>query len=77
MFLARKAVLPAAEVSSRTAEPTLRLTPETGTTSDWQAVRHGNDANDNVVHELSRAFEREQADRLAVADNFPAAAGGL
>ena len=55
MILARKAVRPAAEVSPWTAEAALRLAPETGTISDWQAVRRRNDANDNVLHD--RAFK--------------------
>ena len=50
MLHARKAVLPAVEARPRTGEPTLRLAPETGTTSDFQAVRHINGANDHVLH---------------------------
>ena len=55
MILARKAVRPAAEVNPWTADAALRLAPEAGTTSDWQAVRRRNDANDNVLHD--RAFK--------------------
>ena len=49
MLPARKPVLPAAEVSPATIGPAI------GTTSGWQAVRHRNDADDNVLHD--RAFK--------------------
>jgi hypothetical protein len=56
MFLARKTVLPAAEVSPRTVEATLSVTPHPATMSDWQAaVRRRNDANDKVLND--RAFK--------------------
>jgi hypothetical protein len=51
MFHARKAVLPAVEVRPRTAEPTLRLAPASSATSDFQAVRHVNGADDHVLHD--------------------------
>jgi len=74
MFLARKAVLPAAEVRQRTAEPTLRLTPETGTTSDWQAMRRPNDANDSTLQDRTfkwLAMLRSDLRPNATARQFP------
>jgi len=51
MLLARKAILPAAEVSPRAAEGSPRLTLEPGTLSDWQAARRADAVNDNVLHD--------------------------
>jgi len=53
MFLARNAVLPAAEASPGEAEAHPSLTLQAGTVSDWQAVRRTSDPNDSALHDRS------------------------
>jgi hypothetical protein len=51
MSLARKAILPAADERPEAAKVGPRPTLEPGTVSDWRAVRHAHDPNNDVLHE--------------------------
>jgi hypothetical protein len=51
MFLARDDDLPASGAHLRAADAAARLTLESDTLSDWQAMRRANDANDNVLRD--------------------------